>query len=192
MTHHRNDTPPELQRLPREISRTFEEQRLKDQRQARCWDVEQALALIAQTAYYRLSRAEAEVSEIEATLKQVDSSIATLRAIALRAGLCLPERPGESDARRQFLSREELAAEMGVCIRQIDEHRTKMTENVHFHKDGTRILFHSPKAIDFILAMLALKQNSPRDAGIEQIADEEINRRRMSRRRSKSSEGGEK
>jgi len=175
-----------LQRPPREISDAFEEQRLKDQRQARFHSVEQALAFTIQAAEHHICRAESYLSEIEASLKRADSSIAVLRAVALRAGLELPDKPLEPQEGRRFISRELLAEEMGISVRRIDQHRKNMIEGDHYHKDGSRILFHCPEAIDFILAVLSPTLLA---TNIEQLAVAEVARRR-NRRKSGNSTGG--
>jgi multidrug resistance efflux pump len=151
--------------------------------------MEQVLAIAAHLAEHHVSRAEADLSEIEASLKKADSSLASLRAVALRAGLELPDKPHVAQVGRGFRERLELAEEMRISVRRIDQHRAAMTKDVHYHKDGARILFHVPEAVDFILARLA---STSREADIEQIADEEVIRRRTTRKRSNSSEGGEK
>jgi hypothetical protein len=162
-----------------------DQQRLKDQTLPRCHSVEQALALNVQVAEHHICRAEADLSEIEACLKKADSSIAALRAVALRAGLRLPDKPTETPEARRFLSRQQLADEMGTSVRRVDQHRKKMIKGVHYHKDGSRILFHCPEAIDFILAVLSPTLT---DADIEQMAVAEVHHRR-SRCRPGSSTG---
>jgi len=150
--------------------------------------MEQALAIAVQAAEHHICCAEAELSEIEASLKKTDSSIGALRAVALRAGLRLPNRPPETPEARRFLSRQQLADEMGTSVRRVDQHRKKMTKDVHYHKDGSRILFHYPAVVDFILAMLSPTLPA---ADIEQLAAAEVARRRNRRKSGNSTGSGQ-
>lgn len=192
MTHDGNDVPPGRLGLPRVISHAPAKQRLRDQPPPRCPTMEQGLAIAVQAAEHYICLAEAELSEIEARLQRADSSMAVLQAVALRAGLRLRERPPDSLEGCRFLSRGQLADKMGISVRRIDQHRAGMTKDVHYHKDGARILFHVPEAVDVILARLSSPLCDSCSQSIEELADDEVIRRRSSHRRGHSSEGGKK
>jgi len=162
------------------------EQRLKDQSPDRCVEMEQALARRVQVAEYHVSQAESGLANVEAGLRAADASFAALRTLAQIAGFQLSERPnGDLDGRR-FMSRPKFAAAMGVCIRLIDRQKTRMTKGVHYHYNGARLLFHNPEAVEFILAT---KKAEPPDGDLDQLAAEEVARRRNRRKRGKSSGG---
>jgi hypothetical protein len=170
------------------------EQRLKDHDPDRCLEMEQALALRVQLAECHLSHAESGLASVEAGLRAADACFATLRVLAQMAGFQLSDKPNGDLGERRHLSRPQLAALMNVCIRLIDRQKTRMTERVHYHYNGRRILFHNPEAVDFILAS---RTKEPPEEDLEQLATAEIARRKNRRERAKpsggeSSEGGEK
>lgn len=173
----------------KELNESVERQ-LKGQTPPRSEDMTQVLAFAAESAEYHLANAEAQVAEVSAQLKRADSFIAALRALAIRAGLHLSNALEESHPNPRFLSRLELATRMGVSIRRVDQHRERMVEGVHYHKDGARVLFHYPEAVDLILSLLSPKTENPGSCDIEQLTANEIARRRTRRRTKSSGDAG--
>lgn len=139
--------------------------------------VPQMIAFSLEVAEHHVSVAEASVAHMEETCRKADAAIAALRALAVVVGIDLPPRlPATPPSQARNLTREEFAEEMRVSVRRIDQHRKKMTIGVHYHRDGTRVLFHHPEAADFLRSALVPALQSCLDT--EQLAMNEVARRR--------------
>ncbi len=124
----------------------------------------------------RLSAAECEVALVEARLRAADIAIATARRAAEEHGVPVSlgdTRSSSAAVTSPYLSQRAFAAYMGVSERMIAYDRQDMTEDVHFHKHGTRVLYHLPEAADFI-------RNRDRDKPLDttRLAVDEVTRRR--------------
>lgn len=78
-------------------------------------------------------------------------------------------------ATSQNLSELEFAELMGVSSRTIAYDRKQMTEGVHYHRHGRRVLYHVPEAQEFIRTY---RGSLSRGADDERLAIDEVTRRR--------------
>jgi hypothetical protein len=124
----------------------------------------------------RLAAAECEVALVEARLRSADIAIASARRAAEEHGV--PMSLGDTRSSRAavsspHLSQRDFAAYMGVSERTIAYDRKEMTEGVHFHAHGKRVLYHLPEAADFIRNR---SRKKPLDTA--RLAVDEVTRRR--------------
>lgn len=135
-----------------------------------------------------LHRAEATVCAAEAAIALADSQIgllsarmATVRALAAGLGIKTTQPPAATGlawpahSTGSNLSENEFAELMGVSQRTIANDRAEMTEGVHYHCHGRRVLYHVPEAADFIRQRKPLKA---RGTDATRLAVDEVTQRR--------------
>jgi hypothetical protein len=121
------------------------------------------------------------------TIRLADAALAATRCIAAEEGIDVPDgatspiSAGPSGAAN--LSEVEFARFMGVSPRTIASDRKHMTEGVHYHRHGRRVLYHIVEAQAFL-------RNFKRPVAgeiIQRLAVDEVTRRRarMALRRSR-------
>ena len=139
-------------------------------------DVHAALAHDIYVAEEELSKAEASLRLVEVRLSLTDAAIARVRQLGARLGLKMASGPGSppSHATRINISMKTLVERTGVCERTCSKIRKTMTEGVHFHKVGSRVLFHDPEAIKFVENWSA----RPSSVETEQAVNDDVLRRR--------------
>ena len=122
----------------------------------------------------QVSTAEAAASLVDARLRLVDAALCDLKHIAAVVGVEVSDvaRPGAISAPHSFapnLSEPEFAKLMGVSQRTIAKDRKAMTETVHFHLHGRRVLYHVPEAADFIRARGRASLGSDADLVVDEV-----------------------
>jgi hypothetical protein len=133
--------------------------------------------------FIEIQRADATVSAAEASLAFADARIGLLSAqmSALQAlavhlldmPRAAPGLAGPLASPGANLSEEKFAKLMGVSERTIAKDRTEMTEGLHYHRHGRRVLYHVPEAVEFI------RHRKPPVAGdVARVAVDEVTRRR--------------
>ena len=101
----------------------------------------------------QLSAAEVAMLLTEARIRLTDIALATARQIAAEQGIDLGPEHSAAPATTTLpsnLSEAAFARLMGVSARTIANDRRHMTERLHYHRHGRRILYHVPEAADFI------------------------------------------
>ena len=139
-------------------------------------DVHATLVHDIYVAEEELSKTEASLRLVEARLNLTDAAMARVRQLGARLGLRMSPSPATSSAKspKVNVSMKTLAERTGVCERTCAKIRKAMTEGVHFHRVGTRILFHDPEAIEFVEKW----SMRPSSVDVEQAVNDDVLRRR--------------
>jgi hypothetical protein len=132
------------------------------------------LTTAVHAAEAQLSAAKAEVSLADARVHLADVALATIRWLAAEKGIEL-STPTMASGSGQNVSEPEFAKLMGVSARTIANDRKHMTEGLHYHHHGRRVLYHMPEAQDFIRQS---RGSSSASVDVERLAMDEVNRRR--------------
>jgi hypothetical protein len=145
---------------------------------ASCSDPRERLASIVHEAEVHVNRAEAGVALVEARLRLLDATFAEARELAREANIPLSGSTVDvpkSSALPPHMAEGEFARFMRVSPRTMAYRRKHMTEGVHFHLHGRRVIYHVAEAADFI------RRGGGRPLpteDLEQLAIDEVTRRR--------------
>lgn len=141
-------------------------------------DMAQEVKNAARAAQEALALAEATAAVLDARICVLDAALLRLRTAAERAGVAVEVVAPISLTSSRHMTREEFAAEMKVCVRQIDNDRRKMVEGTHYHRHGRRVIFHYPEAAQFVRTLHATLTV---DDDLEKLAIDEVTQRRARR-----------
>jgi hypothetical protein len=75
---------------------------------------------------------------------------------------------------RSNISMKTLVERTGVCERTCAKIRKAMTEGLHFHRVGRRVLYHDPQAVEFVERWSV----RPSSGDVEQALNDDVLRRR--------------
>lgn len=124
-----------------------------------------------------LSSAEASLRLVEARLSLTDAAMARVRLLGARLGLCLTSSKTPAvtaNGTNIPIPMKTLVQRTGVSERTCAKIRKAMTEGVHFHRVGSRVLFHDPQAVEFV-EQWSMK---PRLVEVGQALNDDVLRRR--------------
>ena len=138
-------------------------------------DLQAALVHDLYVAEEELLKTEASLRLVEARLNLTEAAMARVRQLGARLGLRISAsiRPVAKPSKVN-ISMKILVERTGVCERTCSKIRKALTEGIHFHRVGSRVLFHDPEAIEFVERW----SMRPSSVEVEQSVNDDVLRRR--------------